>query len=652
MNFFAQQAKARSNTGKLVLLFALAIASLILLTLLFLVFVMAFYTRHSLHYELLDAKLVTDISIVIIAIIVLAWGYKSMQLASGGRAVAESMDGSLINHNTDDIHEKKILNVVEEMAIASGIPVPPVYVFEESGINAFAAGYAVKDAVIAISRGCITNLNRDELQGVIAHEFSHIFNGDMRLNIRLISTLYGILVIGLIGEILMRNTSGFNNRSSNNSRDIDGLFITGLGLMVIGYAGTFFGQLIKAAVSRQREFLADASAVQFTRQADGIANALKKIGGYPLGSYMEDPQAHEISHLFFNQAVHIRFAGWMATHPPLPERIRRVDPHWDGTYIKVEVPEDEKINPGLLHPGRNGMPINPAARKQPVPAENLSAIEFFSAAAAPVAMSAIEQVGSVTPQHVIEAQTILQNIPEQLKKLARDACDVQAIIYCLLLDKQRSNIREQQLQYLQARLQGAIYGEVLRVKELVSTLLPRQRLPLLNVAVNTLRQLSKAQYAEFKLHMMALIHADNAVDLLEWSLYRMIEHFLESPPSQRIGSLSLPNLQKECQRLLSAIALTNVNSAGDAEQCFQKAWAMLGLPAAPLITEALAQIPLLDQSLIRLNQLHPLKKPLFIKACCAALPGEDDPEGIEIIFTIVNSLDVPMPPLLANQKIC
>jgi len=469
----------------------------------------------------------------------------------------------------------------------------------------------------------------------------------MRLNIRLISTLYGILVIGLIGQILMR---GANDR--NSRRGDGGLFLTGLGLAAIGYAGTFFGQLIKAAVSRQREFLADATAVQYTRQPEGITNALKKIGGYPLGSFVQDPEAHEISHLFFNQAVNISFSGWMATHPPLPERIRRVDPHWDGKYIKVEVPENERIDPALLQPGRNGMSTDLAAYRKSAPAEPLSAIEFLATAAAPVAMSAIEQVGTVTPQHVAEAQTILQNIPEQLKTLARDTHDVQAIIYCLLLDKQNNDILEQQLKYLESKTQGAIYGEVLRVKDMVKSLPPRQRLPLLNVSINTLRQLSKAQYAEFKVHLMALIHADNVVDLFEWSLYRMIEHFLESQPSQRIGAQSLPNLQKECQRLLSAIALTDSDNPEHAAECFQRGWKMLDFPASALICDALTQIPLLNQSLIRLNQLHPLKKPLFIKACCAALPSEDDPEGIEIIFTIVNSLDVPMPPLLADQKIC
>jgi len=457
MNFFAEQAKARTNTGRLVALFLLAVASLIVITLVFLVFVLTFYTHRPLAYQLHNTKLVFDVSAAIIGVVSIAWLYKSIQLASGGRAVAESMDGTLIAHNTTDIHERKILNVVEEMAIASGIPVPPVYVLEEQGINAFSAGYSIRDAVIAISRGCIVNLSRDELQGVIAHEFSHVFNGDMRLNIRLISTLYGILIIGLIGEFLMRASANSPGRySSRNSREgVDGIFFTGLGLMVIGYTGSFFGQLIKSAVSRQREFLADASAVQFTRNPEGIGNALKKIGGYPLGSFMDDAYAHEISHLFFNEAVSNRFAGWMATHPPLPERIRRIDRRWNGEFIKVNVPESEKINSTLLHPDTDGFLTNPDILRKPT--ETLSPIEFVAASAAIVsAATALDQVGTVTPQHVAQTQATMQDIPEQLKSFARNPDKVQVLVYGFLLEKVRPEILEKQLKYLAGKLSASV----------------------------------------------------------------------------------------------------------------------------------------------------------------------------------------------------
>ena len=217
------------------------------------------------------------------------------------------------------------------MAIASGTPTPPVYMMqEEPGINAFAAGFTPSDAVVGVTRGCVGQLSRDELQGVIGHEFSHILNGDMRLNIRLMGVLFGILVVGLIGSILLRSSlygSALQSRSSRgNSTQV--LLIIGGVLMLVGFIGTLVGNLIKASVSRQREFLADASAVQFTRNPSGIAGALKKIGGFEAGSEMMNPHAPESSHMFFGRAVSSGFNSLFATHPPLEERIARLDSSW------------------------------------------------------------------------------------------------------------------------------------------------------------------------------------------------------------------------------------------------------------------------------------------------------------------------------------
>ena len=226
-----------------------------------------------------------------------------------------------------------MINVVEEMALASGVPVPPVYLLpEEQGINAFAAGYSPSDAVVAVTRGTAEQLSRDELQGVVAHEFSHILNGDMRLNIRLIGVLHGILLLGLIGRFLLR--SGYYSGHRRNSKDNSGavLLVMGLVLLVLGFVGSVCGNLIKAALSRQREYLADASAVQFTRNPGGIAGALKRIGAAVMGSSLKHSNASEMSHMYFSQGVWEGFTGMMATHPPLPKRIRALEPNWDGKF--------------------------------------------------------------------------------------------------------------------------------------------------------------------------------------------------------------------------------------------------------------------------------------------------------------------------------
>ena len=262
-----------------------------------------------------------------LAVILIGSVTKTLELHRGGSAVAEMLDGRLINSNSTDLDERKLLNVVEEMAIASGVPVPQVYVMDnEAGINAFSAGFSTSDAAIGVTRGGMKKLSRDELQGVIGHEFSHILNGDMRLNLRLMGLIFGILCLTVVGRVLLR-TRGRKNP----------LPLLGLALVIIGWVGVFFGRLIQAAVSRQREFLADASAVQFTRNPGGLAGALKKIGGLASGSQLTSAHALEASHLFFANGMRNSLFGIMATHPPLPERIRALDPSFDGKFPVVAV---------------------------------------------------------------------------------------------------------------------------------------------------------------------------------------------------------------------------------------------------------------------------------------------------------------------------
>ncbi|MFC6978654.1 M48 family metallopeptidase [Microbulbifer taiwanensis] len=338
MNFFEYQDRARRKTGLLVGLFALAVVLLIAITTLLAALLLAWSRGQAFSLsaivsntggQLLGWDTVATIAFSIAAVIALGSLYKLRQLAAGGRAVAESLGGRKINIAPQSDAEKRALNVVEEMAIASGTPVPDVYLIEDDAINAFAAGYKPTDAVIGLTRGSIEKLNRDELQGVVAHEFSHIFNGDMRLNIRIVGLLNGILIIGMLGYWLLR---GSHFSSGRDNRGRAALFGIGAGLMVIGYTGTFFGNLIKSAVSRQREFLADASAVQFTRSNSGIAGALKKIGGYSGGSQLASSNAAEFSHMYFASGLKKSFANLFATHPPLADRISRLDPQWNGRF--------------------------------------------------------------------------------------------------------------------------------------------------------------------------------------------------------------------------------------------------------------------------------------------------------------------------------
>ncbi|HTV75826.1 MAG TPA: M48 family metallopeptidase, partial [Candidatus Baltobacteraceae bacterium] len=321
MDFFAQQDKARKKTRWLAIYFALAVASMIVMIYCVALFVSLYANSRQHHYyseeqpqfTFWNLELFICVSLGTVAVIFLGSAYKTMALSGGGSVVAESLGGRLVAPNTTNPDERKLLNVVEEMSIASGVPMPKVYILEnEDGINAFAAGHTTSDAVVAVTRNCMTKLSRDELQGVIGHEFSHILNGDMRLNIRLIGILFGIFCIATVGRILLYVRSSGRNQNP--------LPLIGILLLIIGSLGVFFGRLIQAAVSRQREFLADASSVQFTRNPAGLSSALQKVGGY--GSLMESPHASDASHLFFASGLADALFGAMATHPPLDARIR------------------------------------------------------------------------------------------------------------------------------------------------------------------------------------------------------------------------------------------------------------------------------------------------------------------------------------------
>ena len=347
MNFFQAQEKAKKNTTILIILFIIAVVGIILMTNIVIAIALAYY--NDVSYFVFDLYTFISSSIAVVVIIAIGSHYKYSELSSGGHVVAEALGGTLIPHDTSDFKYRQLLNVVDEMSIASGISTPPVYILNQSGINAFAAGLSYDDAVIGVTKGAIEAFNREELQGVIAHEFSHIFNGDMRLNIRISGLLHGILLIGLIGrEILdsLNHVRYSGGGKSSKKGDIRGaIVIVGIGFSIVGFVGTFVGEIIKAFISQQREYLADASAIQFTRYPQGIANALRKIGSR--SSSINATSVSTYSHFYFADAISGFWDNFFSTHPKLDDRILRIDPNWDGSYIdnvieKEKYKRDEK----------------------------------------------------------------------------------------------------------------------------------------------------------------------------------------------------------------------------------------------------------------------------------------------------------------------
>ena len=512
MNFFEAQERARQRTGWLVLLFATAMIGLIAITNLLLLGILAYgqtgefvFSPVTLQQQF-DWDIFIGVALVVSILIFLGSLYKTMSLSDGGRSVAEMLGGRLIARNTSDPDERRLLNVVEEMAIASGISVPNVYVLDETSINAFAAGLTPNDAVIGVTNGTLRYLDRDELQGVIAHEFSHIFNGDMRMNIRLIGVLHGILLLGLIGYYILRATRYV--RGSRNKEGASAIAIVlalGAGLVAIGYIGFFFGQWIKAMVSRQREYLADASAVQFTRNKEGIAGALKKIGGLTAGSLLDSPSAPQYSHAYFSQGVGGFLQSLFATHPPLTKRIKKIDPGWNGEFIASRKVESavEKQSGTEEAATRSGIVTGTIA------AGILTANEI------------IEQVGSVKEEQVEVAREIINAIPASLRQASEEPFGARAIIYGLLISA-NTEIETKQRRILMQQADPAVAKQATLLTDDLTTLPMYARLPLLEITIPALQELSPPQYRQFRKVVQSLIAADNKVDLKEWILQRLV----------------------------------------------------------------------------------------------------------------------------------
>ncbi|WP_339898753.1 M48 family metallopeptidase [uncultured Gilvimarinus sp.] len=637
MNFFEQQDIARRNTKRLVVLLILAVLSLIAVTSAMFAGVMLYLQTNNSAYHietaglgfwsslgtLLDWQTVSGISMVVITVVLIGGLFKYQQLRRGGRVVAESLGGRLINTDTRDANERKLLNVIEEMAIASGAPVPPVYLMEESAINAFAAGHTPQDAVIGITRGCIERLSRDELQGVIAHEFSHIFHGDMRLNMRLVALLNGILLLGLIGHFMVRGAMYSSIGRSNRDNKGSGIAIAGIGLIIVGYAGTFFGNIIKAAVSRQREFLADASAVQFTRDNSGIAGALKKIGGASAGSKLEAAHSAEFSHMYFSQGVSTAFNSLMATHPPLSERIKRIEPNWDGEFIAASAPEPE---------------INNETNNTTIDRER-----FFKAS---VLAAAVEQMGETSSENLSQAQQQLQQIGEPLRDAAHSPIGACAIVFGLLLDTDNSDLRQRQWQSLADHYSKALLHEWRNTVKQAATVDELDRLALLELCLPALKSLSEPQGQTLQKAMDTLIDADNKTDLHEWSLRRIVTHHLNEPDFHSQHK-QLRQMRSSCQLVLSYLAHAGNDNTAEATQAFNQALELLRMNELPMLDKSQLNTAALDNALNELNRTRPLQKPQLLKAMMRTIEfdGKITAAEAELFRAIADSLNCPVPPL-------
>lgn len=559
-----------------------------------------------------------------VCIVGLASLYKIGQLRSGGKAVAKLLGGRAVDPQTKDAKERTFANIVEEMSIASGTPMPAIYVLDgEPGINAFAAGWSTGDAVVAVTRGCLEKLDRDELQGVVAHEFSHIFHGDMRLNIRIMGVLFGIVCIATIGRILLRLTS---RSGGDGKKGAAGLAIFGLSLLVVGGLGVMFSRLIQAAISRQREYLADASAVQYTRNPRGIGMALAKIGGY--GAKLQSAQVESASHMLFADGMARWIGGAFATHPPLPQRI-------------------ERVLPGFRKQLGSGKGLQAAVERTPGPA--VAGASGFAPGTGLAPRAVVAAVGVVGAAQVAAARELLSGLPLELTAAAHDPQRAAALVLALLLDGD-AGLRRQQLAGLGDEALG---HEAALLHGHLRTAARRVRLPLLDLAIGTLRPADPTHKQLLRERARRLAIGDGRLSLFEFAVVRTLEHHLLLPGERPQRPSGRPDSLLQHAGHLATVLSVVARAAADDETSAQRAFGQAVLALGSGITVTMqpperARAEDLEVAVTGLQKVSPLGKRNLLNACAeaAGADGVLKDDEIELLRVLAGLWDCPIPLVL------
>ncbi len=631
-DFFACQENARRQTTRLIILFSFAVLGVALAVYLVAALTWLLSLKHLAHgITFWHPRLFLWTTGGTLLFVGLGSFWKIQELSAGGSHVATILGGRPVPLDPQDPRERQLRNVVEEMAIASGIPVPNLYLLErERGINAFAAGHDLSDAAICVTNGALKLLDRDEMQGVVAHEIGHILNGDMRLNLNLAGWMNGILMVSQIGEMGLRGVRRTGGRGTA------AIAVVSIALYAVGYVGYFFGRLIKSAVSRQREYLGDASAAQFTRHPEGLAGALKKIGGLAMGSRIDHPRADEMSHLFFGNALPEAWLHALDTHPPLIERIRRLDASFNGKFPEVTP---------LPAPPPNEIYLNP----QPPKSASKPVITLSGAAVAAL----LSRAGDPVQEHIDRARHLINELPEPLTSAIRDPFGACAVVYGLLLDRTPA-IRARQEEILTAQGNQAFLEEIRTLFPANSTLPPEVRLPLLELSLPALRALSRNQFIELKETVAQLSAADKRTSLFEFTLRYLLLRHLEPNFTQRPNRTAqiygLRGVQQECSCVLTRVARVGNQDEVLAQQAFERGLIVLQeakteftfLPAAE------CGIACLERSFTLLESTSPLIKRRLLGACleCLRHDGRVTVAELELFRAIADAIGCPLPPWL------
>lgn len=628
MDFFAEQARQRAASRQLMLLFALAVLAIVAMV----DGAVWWLWTHRLLFAMpshSSRPLLLTTSVLVTGGILLCSLYRIRSLSAGGKAVAESVGAERVPEDTQDPQQRRLRNVIEEVAIASGVPIPAIYLLpDEYGINAFAAGYEPRDAAICVTQGCLDQLTRDELQGVIGHEFSHVLNGDMGLNIRIMGLLFGIQVLGLIGRNLLTSDSGDRRRRGFSIH----IATLGIALMVVGYVGYFFGRLIQAAVSRSRELLADASAVQFTRQTTGLAGALKKIAVLNGGSHLYSSQCSEVAHMLFGEAG--RYSTLFATHPPVMERIRALEPWFSETALKRFAAKLEAEG------SRREEDAEPEVRGTDVAPSLAAGVTNLYAQFGVSSRPSSGQAPALIPEDLVQAARQVESAPGLVMSLTLSTdSDVQAI--------QRRRIAD-------AFGDDTALSVAVRAERLQGVT-AKQRQLLLALAFPVLKRLPLGQ-RETLLHAVdELVRADGRLDLEEYCLMRLLRTQWQEPTQVSDRPVAEPRKLSACRDSYALVCAVLACHGHASEAQARRAWLLAMQEALPGEAVAWPVLPAMwqeafDHALHELDQLSSVGKELALQGWLRAVKADGEVNGNEVTLLrlICSSLHFPPPSALTR----
>ena len=661
MNFFEQQDQARRRTTWLVVLFLLSIACVALsfYGLALFVIVPQAQDRGAKGAEIWwNPQIFMEITGAVCLIIFLGAGVQRLRLGGTGKSVAEALGGQPLQGATDNPDEQKLRDVVDEMAIASGMPVPPIYILQEDSINAFAAGKNPQDAVLGFTRGAITQLNRDELQGVTGHEFSHVAHKDTRLNLRIACVVAGVMLIALIGRVMLQVAGRIATapRMSSKKDDRGGAALAfvavGLGLLVVGGIGAFFGRLLQAAVSRQREFLADASAVQYSRNPAGISSALRKIGGLPF-TPIQSPAASGLNHFFFSKSIH----SWLSTHPPLPERIHRIE---QGGFINDVVSQSSSatsmdsigansnsggLAAGFVGDGASRVSVD-STKNYPESHPNFHAATHADGRPLTRADVFEATLSKVVPQESLDgARVLLKKIPDAVQIAAREPLDVQAVLLLLVTNPENEN-RDQVRALALKQLGESVVACWDRLASSMLELPDEIRLVVLDLCVPTLTQLTKQQYVAFRTTLTAAMRSDSQIDLFEWMTRIVLTRRIEirfGAMSKKKPTRSMQECSQEMRIVLGTLA--RAGGSGHGARAFDLGAAACELNGLAFPSASECALDALHISLEVLDALASSDRQLLAKAlvCVAAADNIYTTQELLLLRAFAYRLDIHLP---------